>query len=87
MGDGDGSIANTVSTAINTVTGGDTTTIKALNEALLNKVDTNATYTVTSSDGTKTLTGDIETILKDMLDLILENNTPSTENENTGTTE
>lgn len=70
-----GTGAGSVTAAIAAVTGGDTTTIKALNEALSGKLD-NKSYTITSEkDPTVTLTGTIEEILLAILERTIPDST------------
>lgn len=78
MGSDNGSVSKTVSDAISAITGGNTTTIQALNDALSNKLDSDKNYTITSTDRTVTLAGNLESILKQLLDRTISASTETT---------
>ena len=57
-----------INNAILEVTGGNATTIQVLSDSLSNKLDSNKEYTITSTDGTVILKGNLESILQQLLD-------------------
>lgn len=68
QGSQDGSISQMINDAILEVTGGNETTIQVLSDSLSNKLDSNKEYTITSTDGTVILKGNLESILQQLLD-------------------
>lgn len=76
QGSQDGSISKMINDAIFGVTGGNATTIQVLSDSLSNKLDSDKKYTITSTDKTVTLEGNLESILQQLLDRTI---IPSTE--------